>query len=121
LTLRSALHPGETDLAEGHQFAVSLGDGGSAEPPTAVLEGHVDAAPQAFTLQQNYPNPFNPETTIRFDLPTPEDVELAVYNLAAQKVVTLVRGFVRLDRTQCGGMAGMMRGGSWRRECMSTA
>ena len=36
--------------------------------------------------------PFNPETTIRFDLPQSQDIELAIYNLAAQRVATLVQG-----------------------------
>ena len=44
--------------------------------------------PETFTLSQNYPNPFNPETTIRFDLPQSRQIELAIYNLAAQRVET---------------------------------
>ena len=47
--------------------------------------------PQAFALEA-YPNPFNGSTTIRFDLPESGEVELAVYNLTGQKVVTLADG-----------------------------
>ena len=47
--------------------------------------------PQSFALLPNYPNPFNPETTIRFDLPTPALVDVSAYNLAGQRVGTLVR------------------------------
>jgi flagellar hook assembly protein FlgD len=59
---------------------------------TAVLESHTPTTPSSFTLTQNYPNPFSPETTIRFDLPQPQEIELAIYNLAAQRVATLVQG-----------------------------
>ena len=72
--------------------------------PTAVLEEHTDVQPTAFTLSQNYLNPFNPETTIRFDLPQPQDIELAIYNLERREWRRWRRGIVRLDRTQCDGM-----------------
>ena len=66
----------------------------AAEPPalTAVVEERTASQPSLFKLSQNYPNPFNPETTIRFHLPQSQQVELAIYNLAAQRVVTLVEG-----------------------------
>jgi hypothetical protein len=46
--------------------------------------------PADFKLGQNYPNPFNAGTNIQFDLPTPGDVELSVYNLLGRKVATLL-------------------------------
>ena len=61
-------------------------------PATAVLEESQDAAPKNFALTQNYPNPFNSGTVIRFDLPQSNEIELAIYNLARQKVVTLIQG-----------------------------
>jgi len=48
--------------------------------------------PAKFTLSQNYPNPFNPSTTIDFALPTTELVDLSIYNILGQKVVTLANG-----------------------------
>jgi len=48
--------------------------------------------PEEFQLYQNYPNPFNPSTAIRFDLARPEKIDLALYNLAGQKVATLAQG-----------------------------
>ena len=61
-------------------------------PIIAVLEEHTATLPQIFALAQNYPNPFNSNTVIRFALPTRADVNLALYNLAGQKVATLIEG-----------------------------
>ena len=59
---------------------------------TAVLEEHTSSLPTSFALWQNYPNPFNSGTVIRFALPQSQEVELAVFNLAGQKVATLLQG-----------------------------
>jgi flagellar hook assembly protein FlgD len=50
------------------------------------------ASPSDFALDQNYPNPFNSSTVIRFALPARAEVELAVYSLLGQRVVSLARG-----------------------------
>ena len=46
--------------------------------------------PTKYSLNQNYPNPFNPLTTIEFNLPKSEFVELKVYNILGKKVATVV-------------------------------
>lgn len=61
-------------------------------PPhaTAIRETRSAARPDRFRLEQNIPNPFNGETAIGFDLIQDGSVELAVYNLAGQRVAILV-------------------------------
>lgn len=56
-----------------------------------------NALPKVFALEQNYPNPFNPTTNINFDLPKSADVQLTVFNMLGQKVMTLVN-----ERMQAG-------------------
>lgn len=46
--------------------------------------------PTTVELRQNYPNPFNPTTNITFGLPQSGDVRLDVFNVAGQRVATLV-------------------------------
>jgi hypothetical protein len=46
--------------------------------------------PEVFSLEQNYPNPFNPSTTIRFTVPQPGRVVLAVYSIEGRAVAILV-------------------------------
>ena len=41
-------------------------------------------------LEQNYPNPFNPLTRIRFNLSISDNVEISVFNMLGQRVITLL-------------------------------
>jgi hypothetical protein len=60
---------------------------------TAVSVRMVDnKLPEKFYLNQNYPNPFNPSTTIEFGLTKEMDVELRIYNILGQEVMTLIEG-----------------------------
>ncbi|MFC1693363.1 two-component regulator propeller domain-containing protein [Candidatus Latescibacterota bacterium] len=49
-----------------------------------------DIAPKPLILRNNYPNPFNTMTTIEFELYSWGTVDLAIYNIAGQKVWGLV-------------------------------
>ena len=60
-----------------------------AIPPSTGVE---DAPPPlAFRLHGAAPNPFNPSTLLRFDLPRPGLVDLALYDVAGRRVRTLAR------------------------------
>jgi hypothetical protein len=46
--------------------------------------------PKIHRLYPNYPNPFNPSTRIKFDIPSPEFVQIEVYNILGQRVKSLL-------------------------------
>ncbi|MCE5249119.1 T9SS type A sorting domain-containing protein [bacterium] len=50
----------------------------------------LNAVPTVYSLAQNFPNPFNPTTTIEYSIPQSGNVSLVIYNMAGQKVRTLV-------------------------------
>ena len=54
-----------------------------------AIAGERDATPTAVSLE-NYPNPFNAATTLRYSVPTPAHVRLSIYNIAGQRVATLL-------------------------------
>ena len=57
---------------------------------TVVTAAEGQAVPQAFAVHPNYPNPFNSQTAIRYAVPAPGPVELAVYNVLGQRITVLV-------------------------------
>jgi len=50
----------------------------------------VVAVPDAYALSPCYPNPFNPSTSVRYQLPEPGEVRLAIYDVLGQEVRVLV-------------------------------
>jgi hypothetical protein len=97
------IEPGSYDVS-----VVSVyGDGQVDQPVDAVLSDVGNAnvilnatsigndtpqIPTVSSLAQNYPNPFNAQTMISFNLATSGRVELDIYNMIGQKIVTLVDG-----------------------------
>jgi subtilisin family serine protease len=62
------------------------------ETPTSVASVLSSGIPAEFVLYNNYPNPFNQSTRIEYALPVNATVELSIYNLLGQKLVTLFSG-----------------------------
>ncbi len=62
------------------------------EKATDIVTGVDDntSVVKEFALAQNYPNPFNPTTTISYAIPKNVQVELKVYDLLGNEIVTLV-------------------------------
>lgn len=50
---------------------------------------------EKFVLHENYPNPFNPTTTIFFELPADEVIDLTIYNILGHPVRQLFSGVRR--------------------------
>jgi len=57
-----------------------------------------DEAPSVFAVEQSSPNPANPTTTISFTLPESGNVTADIFNVAGQKVDTLVNDFMDSGR-----------------------
>lgn len=75
-------------LSDGRIVVATYGNGvfASNAVPTSVQEQHV---PTAVYLEQNYPNPVREKTRIRFYLPAPRAVEMALYNVLGERVLVL--------------------------------
>ncbi len=58
--------------------ASSIGDGDGY--------GHMASS---YELRQNYPNPFNPVTTIAFSIAKAGNVEISVFNMLGQNIMTI--------------------------------
>lgn len=60
--------------------------------PTAQLRVGVEGRPSSVALHKSFPNPTAGRTTIRYELPAPTDVSIAVYDVLGRRVARLVEG-----------------------------
>ena len=65
---------------------------------TLTAEEEDIITPKEFALLGNYPNPFNPVTTLRFDLDYRSKVNISVYNILGNEVITLQNGELNAGR-----------------------
>ena len=78
-----ALHGGPLAILGGFWESESFAVGVDDDPPAEAL---------AFRLRAGVPNPFNPNTRLDFDLPSPRQVRLVVYDLRGARVRVLEDG-----------------------------
>ena len=64
--------------------------GGSSDDPSTAVEQNRTDLPATPQLGQNFPNPFNRATAIQYQLTAPGQIGLEIFDLAGQKVRTLV-------------------------------
>lgn len=57
-------------------------------------EVEVELVPSEYILQQNYPNPFNPGTTINFNIPKEDFVNVTIFNSLGEKVAIVMDGIM---------------------------
>ena len=67
-------------------------DNVSMNVSTLSTEDEEIIAPTKFALLGNYPNPFNPVTTLRFDLDYTSNVNVTIFNILGNEVITLQNG-----------------------------
>jgi hypothetical protein len=79
-----------TVIGTGVGFNHTVGVAFSINGPIVSVDGEGSIIPAEYALKQNYPNPFNPKTKIEFSLPVAADVQLVVYNILGQEVVSLI-------------------------------
>ncbi len=67
-------------------FTTNIHDGSYVA--TAIED--IGNVPQIYNLRNAYPNPFNPSTTIEFTIPVSNNVKIEIFNIAEQKVRTVL-------------------------------
>ena len=73
------------------EFAARYYEAGGTDSINTItyVNENMNKVPTEFLLLQNYPNPFNPVTTIRFEVPISQKIELNVFDVLGRKVKEL--------------------------------
>jgi hypothetical protein len=77
-------------MENGYLFTANDYCGAAALHLTPVPIDDSPVLPATEFLLTNYPNPFNPQTTIAYQLKSPGNVKLAIYNTKGQLVKELL-------------------------------
>jgi hypothetical protein len=72
---------------ESHKMSVHVG---IYENEWEYVATGKEIMPSAFTLKQNYPNPFNPITQIQYEMKSPGQVNMELFDIRGAKVRTLI-------------------------------
>ncbi|MBN1408728.1 MAG: CotH kinase family protein [Calditrichaceae bacterium] len=86
----------DNSVAENWAASVGHGTPGAINSVyTSIEQDGTIELPNEYNLSQNYPNPFNPSTTIQYNVRAIHEsplqhVQLSIYNVLGQKIVTLV-------------------------------
>jgi len=99
---RRAVEPDEeiwltaADIANGYDTVVERALAWMSEPQS--IDETTSEQPTGFNLSQNFPNPFNPSTTIPFQLDTPGQIQLSIFDVTGAEVFTYSRAHLPAGR-----------------------
>jgi len=79
----------DNSLAESWAASLEHGTPGSPNSTTSLADESNITTTKDFILHSNYPNPFNPKTTISYSLSMIATVNLKVFDIRGQEVITL--------------------------------
>ena len=93
LNIEAPFKPTHKDFQFVELYAVDVGGNfHQLEYTTAAIEEGTLTI-KDFKIGAAYPNPFNPATRINLDLPEPATVEMTVFNILGQRILTTRRSF----------------------------
>lgn len=63
------------------------------DPISILIPENLLVENENFKLGSNFPNPFNPSFTVPFELMTAMDVDIAMYDILGQRIMTIAKGY----------------------------